>query len=184
MPHGSGRDPGPRVATASPDTAIVPAKPEQRDVNILASAVAAARLGLAEQLRTALTSSPAVALARCGSAVAHSALRCCHAANSEGLASDALQHLFRQPAANSIGLATNALNHLCDRDAEGRTCLHLAAGYGHEECLQLLLDAKSSDPKAADANGDTPLAFAAIHGHAMCAFNLAKVRPGVLGNLL
>lgn len=62
------------------------------------------------------------------------------------------------------------------RDAEGRTCLHYAAGYGHEECVELLLSAHG-DPKVKDINGDLPLHFAAIHGHPMCAYNISKSSP-------
>ncbi len=61
-----------------------------------------------------------------------------------------------------------------NRDAEDRSCLHYAAGYGHEECVSLLLE-HASDTKARDANGDLPLHFAAIHGHPMCAYNITKV---------
>jgi ankyrin repeat protein len=43
------------------------------------------------------------------------------------------------------------------RDCDGRSCLHYAAGYGHEECADLLLD-KGADPKAADGNGGLLLA--------------------------
>lgn len=60
------------------------------------------------------------------------------------------------------------------RDSEERTCLHYAAGYGHEECVTALLEA-GSDMRVQDANGDTSLHFAAIHGHPMCAYNIAKV---------
>lgn len=63
------------------------------------------------------------------------------------------------------------------RDGEGRTCLHYAAGYGHEECVDALLAARG-EARARDANGDVPLHFAAIHGHPMCAYNIAKACPG------
>ena len=53
--------------------------------------------------------------------------------------------------------------------------MHYAAGYGHEECVSLLLD-HHSDTRVRDANGDVPLHFAAIHGHPMCAYNITKVR--------
>ena len=60
------------------------------------------------------------------------------------------------------------------RDADGRTCLHYAAGYGHEECVDTLL-AKGASTRAKDVNGDVPLHFASIHGHPMCAYNISKV---------
>ncbi|KAA6417014.1 MAG: hypothetical protein FRX49_13015, partial [Trebouxia sp. A1-2] len=62
------------------------------------------------------------------------------------------------------------------RDGEGRTCLHYAAGYGHEECVERLLE-KKFDPVAQDHNGDTALHLAAIHGCPMSAFNLTKAAP-------
>jgi ankyrin repeat protein len=71
-------------------------------------------------------------------------------------------------------MSTSASNLFVCRDAEERTCLHYAAGYGHEECVGLLLDA-GSDTRVRDVNGDVPLHFAAIHGHPMCAYNIAKV---------
>ena len=58
----------------------------------------------------------------------------------------------------------------------GRTCLHYAAGYGHEECVERLLE-KKFDPVAQDHNGDTALHLAAIHGCPMSAFNLTKAAP-------
>jgi ankyrin repeat protein len=53
-------------------------------------------------------------------------------------------------------------------------CLHYAAGYGHEECVESLLTA-GGDPEVQDAAGDVPLHFAAVHGHPMCAYTIAKV---------
>ena len=58
----------------------------------------------------------------------------------------------------------------------GRTCLHYAAGYGHEECVERLLE-KKFDPVVQDHNGDTALHLAAIHGCPMSAFNLTKAAP-------
>eukprot|EP00798_Chlamydomonas_sp_ICE-L_P024342 gene24342-9958_t len=60
------------------------------------------------------------------------------------------------------------------RDNEGRSCLHYSAGYGHEECVNTLLE-KGADPLSCDANGDVPLHFASIHGHPMCVYNISKV---------
>ncbi|KAL0022409.1 hypothetical protein WJX77_009167 [Trebouxia sp. C0004] len=62
------------------------------------------------------------------------------------------------------------------RDGEGRTCLHYVAGYGHEECVERLLE-KKFDPEVQDHNGDTALHLAAIHGCPMSAFNLTKAAP-------
>ena len=58
----------------------------------------------------------------------------------------------------------------------GRSCLHYAAGYGHEECVERLLE-KQFDPVVQDHNGDTALHLAAIHGCPMSAFNLTKAAP-------
>jgi hypothetical protein len=41
------------------------------------------------------------------------------------------------------------------RDCDGRSCLHYAAGYGHEACVDLLLG-RGADPEAADGNGGAP----------------------------
>ncbi|GLI70897.1 hypothetical protein VaNZ11_015921 [Volvox africanus] len=108
--------------TSSNSTAAAATKP---DISTLASAVAASKLGLVDQLSQALATCAAVAFAK---------------------------------------------------DAEDRTCLHYAAGYGHEECVSLLLE-HHSDTRVRDANGDVPLHFAAIHGHPMCAYNITKAGP-------
>lgn len=71
------------------------------DINTLAAAVAASKLGLLEQLTSALESS---------------------------------------------GVATA-------RDCDGRSCLHYAAGYGNEECVDLLLE-RGADAQVADGNGE------------------------------
>ncbi len=42
--------------------------------------------------------------------------------------------------------------------------------------MDLLLQ-RAADAKARDGNGDVALHFAAIHGHAMCAYNIAKACP-------
>lgn len=42
--------------------------------------------------------------------------------------------------------------------------------------MELLLGA-GADVMASDASGDTPLHFAAVHGHPMAAYSLAKVCP-------
>lgn len=58
----------------------------------------------------------------------------------------------------------------------GRTCLHYAAGYGHEECVERLLE-KKFDPIVQDKKGDTALHLAATQGCPMSAFNLTKAAP-------
>lgn len=58
----------------------------------------------------------------------------------------------------------------------GRTCLHHAAAYGHEECVERLLE-KHFDPLVQDHKGETALHLAAIQGCPMSAFNLTKAAP-------
>jgi hypothetical protein len=63
---------------------------------------------------------------------------------------------------------------------EGRCCLHYAAGYGHEECVDVLLAKAGNEAvKVRDSNGDLPLHLAAQQGHPMCAYNIAKVSAAV-----
>ncbi|GIL80564.1 hypothetical protein Vretimale_16013 [Volvox reticuliferus] len=112
----------PGLPVSSNSTIATATKP---DISTLASAVAASKLGLVDQLSQALATCAAVAFAK---------------------------------------------------DTEDRTCLHYAAGYGHEECVSLLLE-HHSDTRVRDANGDVPLHFAAIHGHPMCAYNITKAGP-------
>lgn len=56
----------------------------------------------------------------------------------------------------------------------GRTCLHYAAGYGHEQLVTLLLNAGAS-PAAVDANLDTALHLAASSNQPHALFNLVQV---------
>jgi hypothetical protein len=53
-------------------------------------------------------------------------------------------HLDTTKAVDTFRVLCSAL--FC-RDAEGRACLHYAAGYGHEECVDLLL-AKGAEPRS------------------------------------
>lgn len=50
-----------------------------------------------------------------------------------------------------------------DRDEEGRTALHFAAGYDEVECMKILLDA-GADINAQDQNGNTVLHYSAGYG--------------------
>jgi hypothetical protein len=50
-----------------------------------------------------------------------------------------------------------------ERDAEGRTALHFASGYGELECMTILLDA-GADINGKDENGNTPLHYSAGYG--------------------
>lgn len=59
----------------------------------------------------------------------------------------------------------------------GRTCLHYAANYGFESCLDALLSRPELETDARDKAGDTALHLAAINGFPMCAFNLTKAAP-------
>lgn len=49
-------------------------------------------------------------------------------------------------------------------DEDGATALHLAAAFGHNECVKLLLD-KGADIKSRDNYGRTPLHTSASRGH-------------------
>lgn len=59
----------------------------------------------------------------------------------------------------------------------GRTCLHYAANYGFESCLDALLSRPELETDARDKTGDTALHLAAVNGFPMCAFNLTKAAP-------
>ena len=52
-------------------------------------------------------------------------------------------------------------------DGVNQTALHLAALYGNEECLNLLLE-KGANKQARDKNGRSPLHIATLKGHANC----------------
>lgn len=103
---------------------------------------------------------------------------------TKSVVSPDLQTIAAAVAATKLGVTEQLIAALdaCEavvnaRDSEARTCLHYAAGYGHEDCVDALLT-RSADPKSRDNNGDVPLHFAAIHGHPMCAYNIAKNSPG------
>lgn len=74
------------------------------------------------------------------------------------------------PACQHLCLFTSPLspNH------EGRTLLHFAAGYGHEDVAALLCEADRELAGRADSNGDLPIHLAAVHGHAHAAFTCAQ----------
>jgi ankyrin repeat protein len=67
---------------------------------------------------------------------------------------------------------TRALAELLDADrdamrrtaADGETALHLAAAFGHQDAVELLLD-HGADPAARDVEGRTPADLAAAQGH-------------------
>ena len=59
------------------------------------------------------------------------------------------------------------------RDEEGRTALHFAAGYGDLKCMEALLDAKA-DVNAKDNDSNPPLHFAAGYGFEEAAELLMK----------
>lgn len=59
----------------------------------------------------------------------------------------------------------------------GRACLHHAANYGFENCLDALLVYPGIELDAQDSAGDTALHLAAVNGFPMCAFNLTKAAP-------
>jgi hypothetical protein len=68
--------------------------------------------------------------------------------------------------------------------AEGKTPLHCAAQFGHQQCCELLL-ARGADPNARETRyGATPLALATFHGHAGCvAALLARDADPMLTNV-
>jgi len=51
------------------------------------------------------------------------------------------------------------------RDARGRTPLQLSCGRGDEGCVTLLISRDPSLVNVADRQGNTPVHFAARHGH-------------------
>ncbi|GAX79495.1 hypothetical protein CEUSTIGMA_g6936.t1 [Chlamydomonas eustigma] len=92
--------------------------------------------------------------------------------------------VFSAVAACKLGLTDQLLaaltasdNVVNAKDGDGRTCLHYAAGYGQDECVELLLKRTDVDAAVSDCNGDVPLHFAAIHGHPMAAYSISKARP-------
>jgi hypothetical protein len=52
-----------------------------------------------------------------------------------------------------------------ERDADGDTALHWAAGNGHVEVLQVLVVELGADKEAKTANGQTALHWAVVNGH-------------------
>ena len=58
-------------------------------------------------------------------------------------------------------------------NVNGRTPLHLAAGYGKAGVVELLLQA-NADPKAANNNGQTPRQWAESNGYKDIAARLLK----------
>jgi uncharacterized protein len=56
------------------------------------------------------------------------------------------------------------VNH---QDSHGITALHLASAYGHVDVMMVLRGA-GADPLMVDQEGDTPLSFAVMRGHAAC----------------
>uniref|UniRef100_A0A672I3Q0 Serine/threonine-protein phosphatase 6 regulatory ankyrin repeat subunit B-like n=1 Tax=Salarias fasciatus TaxID=181472 RepID=A0A672I3Q0_SALFA len=61
------------------------------------------------------------------------------------------------------------------RDHQGYSAVHYATAYGHRQCLQLVLlqrDRDRGDVDRGDEAGRTPLALAALQGHAECVHTL------------
>lgn len=54
-----------------------------------------------------------------------------------------------------------------EKDEEGRTALHFAAGYGELDCARILIDAKAK-LDAVDNNQNTALHYAAGYGQVRC----------------
>ena len=57
--------------------------------------------------------------------------------------------------------------------ARGGTALYIAAGYGSEAVVELLLEAKAN-PKAIDSCGRTPARLAELNGHTALARRLKE----------
>ena len=73
---------------------------------------------------------------------------------------EAVERTMKMAARNNIpellkrfrsGISVNATNH------DGRTCLHIAACYGHVELAKILLDSLAADTSIVDRHGNTPI---------------------------
>ena len=73
---------------------------------------------------------------------------------------EAVERTMKTAARNNIpellkrfrsGISVNATNH------DGRTCLHIAACYGHVELAKILLDSLGADTSIVDTHGNTPI---------------------------
>jgi ankyrin repeat protein len=127
----------------------------------------------------AATTSTATVSSKSGSSI--NATAAAAAAASTALAAAKLGLMDQLSTALSAAPAAAGL-----RDMDGRCCLHYAAGYGHEECVDLLLSKGGQEAvRMRDANGDLPLHLAAQQGQPMCAYNIAKVtNPTGLAHLV
>lgn len=110
--------------------------------SVLAKAVAACRLGILRDLKSALSN------AEHKDHILHAKA---HKDGTNHGGSDCHQH--KRPSIT------------------GRTCLHYAAGYGHEELVSLLLD-EGASPSSRDLNLDTPLHLAASSNQPHALYNL------------
>lgn len=79
-------------------------------------------------------------------------------------------------AARAAGLAPELLNAL---GPEGDTCLHAAALYGHEGCVEALL-AAGADASVGDERHGSPLHDAAAGGYLAVCRRLLASRPGLV----
>ena len=68
-----------------------------------------------------------------------------------------------------------------DADEDGSTTLHLAAGVGHDEVVEILLNARA-DVHLMDADGASPLILACQGGHARCVKALLAARANPLAD--
>jgi len=68
-----------------------------------------------------------------------------------------------------------------DADEDGSTTLHLAAEVGHDEVVELLLNARA-DVHLMDADGASPLILACQGGHARCVKALLAARANPLAD--
>ena len=79
-----------------------------------------------------------------------------------------IQHLFDACERNQVDQVDELLRKPLDPDvicfALGKTALQLAAGFGHVECVSLLLEA-GAEKDVTDRHGATALHWAAIRGH-------------------
>ena len=74
-----------------------------------------------------------------------------------------------------LWLIEHAVADVNATDKEGDPALNLAAGHGHTDTVCLLLE-HGATPTARDHQRATPLTFACLNGHTLCAKALLKAK--------